>query len=314
MNEEAVRFGMCNSLVGVVAGIPEIAPQDAPTAVILLNAGIVHRVGAGRVYVNLARRLALAGFVTLRFDFSGIGDSSARQDGLAFPKSAVAEAQEAMEFLCREKRIRRFILLGGCSGARIAFDTARRDPRVIGALLINFPSSDEEDDARNNTDAAHRSAWFYYRRFAFFKLSSWQRVLTGRANYRQLMRTLWFSIRHVVAGEEELSSRYQDFRCALTNAVHRGVRISFICSEGDHRLDELRTAGGKLLKEFCADRKLTLDVIKGSDHTFSSLADQKRLINIVLVRAQTALLKGAEIPLCRPIADAASVLQHQLQS
>jgi pimeloyl-ACP methyl ester carboxylesterase len=313
VNEEAVRFGTYNSLVGIVAGVPEIASQDASTAVILLNAGIVHRVGAGRVYVNLARALASAGFVTLRFDFSGIGDSPARQDGLAFPKSAVAEAQEAMEFLCREKRIHRFVLLGGCSGARIAFDAACRDSRVIGALLINFPSSDEESDGRENADAAHRSAWFYYRRFAFFNFSSWQRLLAGRANYRQLLRTLWFGIKHVIAGEEEFSSRHQEFRCALTNAVHRGARITFICSEGDHRLDELRAAGGKLLKKFCAERTLALDVVKNSDHTFSTLADQQRLIEIILMRAQRTVATTTESAICHATVSP-SAFQHQLQS
>lgn len=314
MNEEAVRFGTSNSLIGILASVPEIVNQHASTAVILLNAGIVHRVGAGRVYVKLARALAAAGFITLRFDFSGIGDSPARHDGLSFPKSAVAEAQDAMEFLFRNKGVRRFILLGGCSGARIAFDTACcDDARVIGALLINFPSMDE-GDARQNADSAQRSAFFYYRRFAVFNFRSWQRLLTGRANYQQLMRTLWFGIKQTLAeDEEETSSLYQEFRCALTRVVNRCVRVSFICSEGDHRLDELRAAGGKLLKKFCEECRLTVDVVKDSDHTFSSLADQKRLIQIVLMRAHGIAPKLTQLPISDTTA-APSVFQHQYQS
>lgn len=312
MNEEAVRFGPSNSLVGIVAGNPEIAMQHASTAVILLNAGIVHRVGAGRVYVKLARALAGAGFLTLRFDFSGIGDSPVRQDGLAFPKSAVAEAQDAMEFLCKNKGVRRFILLGGCSGARIAFDTACCDSRVVGTLLINFPSIDE-DDAGQDPGAANRSALFYYRRFAFFNFGSWRRLLTGRANYQQLARTLSFGIKHLIDEEDETSSLYQDFRSALTGVANRGVRVSFICSEGDHRLDELRSAAAKLLKKLCTERKLTLDVMKDCDHTFSTLADQKRLIEIILMRAQWIISRPTESA-TRHATVALSALPHQLQS
>lgn len=312
MNEKAVRFGRSDSLVGILASAPEVATQHASTAVIFLNAGIVHRVGAGRIYVKLARQLAVAGFVTLRFDFSGIGDSPVRQDGLGFPKSAVAETQDAMEFLCREKGVRKFILLGGCSGAKIAFDTARCDARVLGAMLINFPSIDE-DDGWDNSETAGRSALFYYRRFAFFNLSSWHRLLTGRTNYRQLSRTLWFVMTRAIAAEEATSSRQEDFRRALAGLVERGIAVNFICSEGDHRLDELRVAGGKLLKKLCAEHKLTLDVVKGSDHTFSCLADQKRLMEIVLMQVRRIMPRVIERPICHPTA-APSIFQPQLQS
>ena len=312
MNEQAVRFGTSDSLVGIVASVPEDHRHHASTGVILLNAGIVHRVGAGRVYVKLARALAETGFVTLRFDFSGIGDSPVRHDGLGFPKSAVTETQDAMDFLSRNNGIRQFILLGGCSGAKIAFDTALCDARVVGALLINFPSPDE-DDGEESTNATQRSALFYYRRFAFFNLNSWQRLFTGNSHYQQLMRTLWFVIRHAIGRKEERSVRHKQFRCALTSVWNRGVRVSFICSEGDHRLDDLRDAGGKLLTTFCKECRLAVDVVKDSDHTFSSLADQKRLMHIVLMRAHGIMPTVTELPMSDATA-APSVFQHQFQS
>ena len=143
MKEEAIAFGSHASLVGIITPADKTEAKDMNTAVVLLNAGIVHRVGAGRVYVKLARALASDGFLTLRFDFSGIGDSAIRNDNLIFAKSAVAETREAMDFLSATKGVEHFILLGGCSGARIAFNTAYCDPRIIGALLINFPFEDD---------------------------------------------------------------------------------------------------------------------------------------------------------------------------
>src|SRR5215472_19382863 len=82
MTEEAVQFGSLRSLAGIVSSTSE-KNEDKP-GVILLNPGIVHRVGPGRIYVKIARALAAKGFVVLRFDFSGIGDSAARHDSLRF--------------------------------------------------------------------------------------------------------------------------------------------------------------------------------------------------------------------------------------
>ena len=64
-DEMVVRFGDAESLVGIVT-LPS-APTNS-TAVVLLNAGVIHRVGPHRMNVQLARRLAARGFTALRFD------------------------------------------------------------------------------------------------------------------------------------------------------------------------------------------------------------------------------------------------------
>src|SRR5690606_23743533 len=75
MRESAVLFGPTRSLVGVVTEpAAGSARPDAP-AVLILNSGLVHRVGPKRLHVRLARRLAGLGFTCMRIDLSGIGDS-----------------------------------------------------------------------------------------------------------------------------------------------------------------------------------------------------------------------------------------------
>ena len=73
--EEPVLLGKSGSLAGIITDPPAHAREASRPAVILLNAGLVHRVGPGRLYVRLSRRLAAHGFVVVRFDLSGIGDS-----------------------------------------------------------------------------------------------------------------------------------------------------------------------------------------------------------------------------------------------
>ena len=78
MRERALTFGPAN-LVGILTQPdPDVAVPDAP-AVVILNSGILHRAGASRMYVQVARTLAEEGMTSLRFDFSGIGDSEVRR-------------------------------------------------------------------------------------------------------------------------------------------------------------------------------------------------------------------------------------------
>jgi len=65
-------------------GLFAMATQpETPTGlpvVVLLNAGLVHRVGPFRLYVPLARTLAAAGFPVVRFDQPGVGDAPNKDD------------------------------------------------------------------------------------------------------------------------------------------------------------------------------------------------------------------------------------------
>jgi len=165
MSEEVLLFGRTRALVGIITDPPHAARRKPLPAVILVNAGLVHRVGPNRLYVKLARSLAALGCVVLRFDLSGIGDSTVRDDHLPFDKSAVSETREAMDALSTARGVEYFLLSGLCSGALIALTTAYGDPRVVGVMPINaqrhhIASVGEEESAdyiRNDTAA--RSYW-----------------------------------------------------------------------------------------------------------------------------------------------------------
>ena len=166
MKENVVRLGKAGHLVGIIAE-PAITRGDVP-AFILLNAGIVHRVGPNRLYVNAARALAEAGHPALRFDVSGLGDSEARRDGLSYQESRLVETREAMDHLETQQGVGTFVLLGLCSGADQAFRVACVDSRVVGVVLID--------------GYAYRTQKYYVVHYGrrLFRLSSWWNFATGR--------------------------------------------------------------------------------------------------------------------------------------
>lgn len=132
--EKALSFGPEKSLIGV-ATLPSTPKSGAPF-VILLNAGLMHRVGPFRMSVELARHLAARGIGVLRFDLSSIGDSPARP-GLSPEESAVADCRDAIDLAAERFGATRFVVAGLCTGAMNSHRAALADERVVGMVLLD---------------------------------------------------------------------------------------------------------------------------------------------------------------------------------
>jgi dienelactone hydrolase len=133
--EEVTRLGADGQLVGIVSH-PSPVVADRPI-VILLNAGVLHRVGPHRMHVTLARQLAQRGLLAVRLDLGGLGDSPATSSAGTFTESAVADVRAAMTDLSRRFGASRFVLFGLCSGADNGLATALEDPRVAALVLLD---------------------------------------------------------------------------------------------------------------------------------------------------------------------------------
>lgn len=134
MTEAPQLFGPQGTLVGVLTR-PE-RPSHDEVAFLLFNAGVIPRLGPHRINVKLARALAASGAPVLRFDLSGHGDSppSAQSGG---HDSGVHDLKAAMDHLEATLGIRRFALVGVCSGAVNAYRASLDDERVVGLLMFD---------------------------------------------------------------------------------------------------------------------------------------------------------------------------------
>jgi pimeloyl-ACP methyl ester carboxylesterase len=87
------------------------------------------------MYVQLARRMSDLGFPTLRIDQSGKGDSDRRR-GMSYAEAVERDFSDACEFLGNTVGVRRFILLGLCSGADDALQLCAGRDDIVGAVLL----------------------------------------------------------------------------------------------------------------------------------------------------------------------------------
>jgi pimeloyl-ACP methyl ester carboxylesterase len=287
MSEHATLFGARRNLVGIMTDPLNEAGASSRLSAVFFNAGMIHRVGPSRLYVTLARRLAEAGCGSARFDHAGFGDSAARLDDLPFERSAALEGREVMDALQQANGAERFILIGLCSGAVTAFETALADTRVGGVVLINpqgFDDSTEWNRYVMNRGDAHR----YWNR-AIFDPSSWWKALSGRADYRRLVRVLWNQASSTIAPAPSVAAITTRVAAGLKTLVDRRVRLLLLCSEGDAGIEYMNVILGSDLRRGGGSDRVDVRILRGADHSLTLMDSQRQVVDEVVDWARTIL-------------------------
>jgi pimeloyl-ACP methyl ester carboxylesterase len=114
------------------------APSD--WGLLFLNAGGVRHIGPNRMWVEASRRWAASGIPAIRLDFLRVGESDGEEP--ATVESLHAEdLSKQLELVINEMKsklnCRRFIAVGLCSGAYVAFQNLIRNSAIQGAILLN---------------------------------------------------------------------------------------------------------------------------------------------------------------------------------
>jgi hypothetical protein len=281
VRDEVLTLGDDGRLVGIVShpsgreGVARsttLPPGTPAPGLIILNAGVLHRVGPHRLHVMIGRRLAGAGFTGLRIDLGGIGDSAALPAATSFRESAVADTRLAMTGMTEMYGIPRFVLFGICAGADNSIATALADERVAGIILVDPP-----------THPTRRSRL----RYLTTRVAKRGRLQDAvRWGLKAAERGLLHAVAQLRGGDERAqpSGRREVpplpvYRAQLTRLVDRGVRILAIFS-GIHGAGYNHP---EQLFEWCPALRGRIDHAYFSDanHTFTELAVQAELVDTV---------------------------------
>ncbi len=273
MTEVAVQTGSHKHLSGVVS-LPDPGSM-APLGLVLMNAGVIHRVGPHRFNVKLARRLARLGYPVLRLDLSGLGDSLASPNGLPYEAQSVADLQSGMELLAAVSGAKSFVLAGICSGARNAWAAAMVDERVRGVWMMDGFYLETRKTfwhywARR---AAHEGLWPLARRLA-------HRLLAHRGNAPA------DDARSVGRKTPEAEER---FFAELSRLIGRGVRPCFVYSGSRLRHFSYESQLDDRLRGKVPAGAVTVHFMPEVDHTLTTLDGQA-----VVARQIEAFCKSIE--------------------
>jgi pimeloyl-ACP methyl ester carboxylesterase len=257
MQEQAFRFGRARHLVGV-AGLPASPAQDV-VGVIVLNAGLVHRIGPFRLHVEMTRRLNAQGYPTLRFDLSTIGDSASSGESQTRKQQICADVADAMQLLSEQAACKRFVLIGLCSGSQSAHMVACSDAKVAGAVFLD--------------GYAYRTLGYRLRYYVPRLLDArrWMRVFSRNRKANQ-------------GGSSEPTFTVAPLPQAVVRAdfagmLDRGIKLCLIYSGGIsqyfNHARQFRECFGRVM----AHPDVSTSFLKEADHTYILTGDRNRLLD-----------------------------------
>jgi pimeloyl-ACP methyl ester carboxylesterase len=267
------------SLFGVLHA-PERGTSDV--AVLFLNAGLQNRVGPQRIYVEAARAFSQRGFLSLRIDLPGVGDSEGPLPTLHFDCFDPADIDGAIGFLTDEHGAKKLVVLGMCAGARVGLKAAYQDPRVDSVVAWSVPivSGPPNMPASPGAVMSSVAARGFLRHWGpkLFSYSAWRDYLDSGQTFRAALGSFWRVVKGALPERLVGRSTHQmDFLAALDGWIDSPRRILFAYGENDSTpLSEFRdrysevAAGRGGVREFI--------VVPDAGHTFTSTASQKTLI------------------------------------
>jgi pimeloyl-ACP methyl ester carboxylesterase len=263
-------------LFGVVSAKHGASPTGA---VLLLNAGANSRIGTNRLHVKVARRLARLGWLALRYDVSGIGDSlphPGAPENEVYTPHAVEDFATALDFLRRRFGVTHAEGVGLCSGGYHAFKGAVAGLPVNGLVVVNplvFFWKPGMSLAYPPYEMARAAS--EYRR-SVFSLVKWQAIFKGKKDLRHIRRVVWHQIHDLVRMSAREVGRAlhvpmrDDLAAELQTINRRGVQLRFLFSQGEPGAVLLRVGTGSRLRRLRRRRALSLDSLEGCDHSLST--------------------------------------------
>jgi hypothetical protein len=144
MREEVFRYAENNRGFGMMS-LPEAL--DGAPVVVLFNSGLIHREGPYRLNVMLSRALADCGYIAIRVDLSGKGDTPAREN-MINRESVALDWKYIKESINTRFGKRNLVLMGLCSGADNAIKITAAEKDVKGLILLDPISARDEGFSR----------------------------------------------------------------------------------------------------------------------------------------------------------------------
>jgi predicted alpha/beta hydrolase len=275
VEELPVRIGEGSALFGVVTR-PTNTPQSR--AVVLLNAGATTHIGNGRMYVEYARRLAAQGWLVLRYDVSGIGESRVLPgcpENKVYTDQGVPDLSRAVAFLREVPGVRHVEAAGICSGAYYALRGAVEGVALDGITAIN-PLAFRWREGMSlkyppfmvaQTTAQYERSMRDWRK--------WVKVLRGGVDFRSAAAITASRLQervNVVIRDARRAAGIpvrDDLGSELQEIAMRGTPVRFIFSRGDPGESLLRTGAGSALTPLLRDGSVTVTHLPGCDHNMS---------------------------------------------
>lgn len=253
--EEFVTFEVNGKTLRGFVHIPEENEQNNDQkypALVLCHGFIGNKIGLHGIFVKAARFFSQAGYVVLRFDFSGCGDSDGTYDEITID-GQIAEVLAVIRLLKEHSRVQveQINLIGLSMGGAVAALTAAQVPE-LAKLILWAPVANMYDDIKG---------------------------IIGDNLINQIWQTDMADYQGFPLGKPFLQSLQANHPLKASQRVNKDLLI--IHGTGDQEIPSHNAILYQEARKSLAN-STEVHLIQDADHTFSALKWETEVFNISL--------------------------------
>ena len=268
--ETPVNFNNDGQAIRGVLHTPDGLGKGNGIGVIFLHGWSGSRLGPHRMFVKAARRLCSAGCHCLRFDFLGRGDSDGATSEASI-QSMISDAVLSAHFLRQQDGISELVILGICSGAKVAIGAAARCKEIDKLVLWSAEPMGNLKSKERATRKSGANLRKYWRKLS--RPETWRKLLKGRVHMGLVGKALWChetSSHNEVEQETRIMDQFRKF----------SGPILYIYGTNDPET----AAAAKGYEQFCRESGITgtFHTIEGANHSFYSLQWEQEVVDLTV--------------------------------
>lgn len=202
---------------------------------LFMNAGGVRHIGPNRMWVEAARRWAARGVPSIRVDFHRVGESGGDEPASIarlHEDDMVLQLRLAMNAMRSHLNCQRFIAIGLCSGAFVAFQAAIQDPAIRSAILLNprLFFWDAEIEPRRLAKRAGAGC---------ADLGYWRRLLKGEVQPERIMQAARVALNSLLHRGRQGQIPAEELRRAWDQIKRFETRVTLVFADGEPLIEEM---------------------------------------------------------------------------
>jgi exosortase A-associated hydrolase 1 len=268
MKEQALTFIANNQKL---LAISHSGMEQNTIGVLIVVGGPQYRVGSHRQFVQLSRSMASQGISSMRFDYTGMGDSGGKKKDFDDINDDIKAAMDT--FLEDQPHLKSIVLWGLCDAASAALMYAHQDKRISGLVLLN-------PWLRNDQAMGKTMVKYYYLQRLLSK-EFWKKFLSGNVNVAESARDAKGFVKDSISPSEQNELSYQERVLQGFQAFQGNICLILSGEDITAREFDEQTLKNKAWKKL---RNNTNQVhrLSHADHTFSSRKFKSKVENITL--------------------------------
>ncbi|MEM3871890.1 MAG: alpha/beta fold hydrolase [Nitrososphaeria archaeon] len=253
-------------LVGIIHLPENLETLKKVPGIVMFHGFTGNKVEAHRLFVQVARSLCKAGFMVLRFDFRGSGDSDGEFEDITV-ENEVSDAEKALTFFLRQRKVDRekVGVIGLSMGGRVATILASKDNRIKFVVLYSAAFGPLHNRFLN-----------------FIKPEQWHILNSGES--------IEIKDPNVSSGWYLKKKFFETIDYIIPFEVMNKIKVPMLIIHGDQdqtiSVEEAKK-GYEIIKDL--NNKNELYIISGGDHTFSQKEHTREVIEKTLKWLNTIL-------------------------